>query len=272
MMLILSVCIILGALLDMILTALTMNHLMVLGFGLLLLVINLTGNKAKKSVGRSLISLLVILAAVLTITGISSGKEPVDNETATILREAMKLEEEQGYEAALEFLQNKNIDTEWRKEITIRIGEIYMEQAIYLEGANTYYEVLRQIPDDMTIRHLYAKALYMNNDYHGTLREGMYMAKINPEYSDAYVLMGDAYKGFNDHFREIYYYKIAVDLDEASIVNRLRLAEAYGSSQSHEEANEQYEIAKELATTFEEDNLIYESYLRFADAEMKKKR
>ena len=79
--------------------------------------------------------------------------------------------------------------------------------------------------------------------------------------------MGDAYRGLNDNIREIYYYKIAVSLDENSVFNRIKLAEAYGNSHLLEKAIEQYEISKELADTFEENTLVYESYLKFADTD-----
>lgn len=268
-MIIFGVCLIVGALADIFITAFSLNHLLLILFGILLVVINLAGSKINilKGVGRSLISLLVVLVALIMITVIFTGKAPVDNETADIISEAKKLEEDNGYEAAIKFLEDKNTDLGWNKLFTLRIAEIYMEQSMYSEGATAYGSIVRSLPEDLEVRYLYGRALHMNKDYNNVIKEAAYIAKINPEYTGAYVLMGDAYKGLNDHFREIYYYKIAVGLDETSVINRIRLAEAYGASQSYEKAIEHYEKAKEIASTFEEENIIYESYIRFADAD-----
>jgi hypothetical protein len=262
-MLIFASCIVLGALLEMILTSFSVSSFIVMSFGLILAIVNLAGNKLFKGIGKNILSLLIVLLALLIVTAISSMKEPLDKEIRDKLNEAESIEEEQDYQAALEFLQNNNSGDGWRKETALRIGEIYMEQALYTEGADTYYQILRKMPDDMAVRTLYSEALYMKKNYKNTLKQGMHMAKLDPGYSKAYIIIGDAYKGYNDHFREIFYYKIAVDLDRESIANRIRLAEAYASSQSQKEAVEQYEIAKELADTFEENNLVYESYISF---------
>ncbi|SHJ74707.1 hypothetical protein SAMN02745751_03277 [Dethiosulfatibacter aminovorans DSM 17477] len=265
MMLIFGICILFGALLEMILTAFSFSSLMVMAFGLVLAVVSLAGNKLFKGIGKNALSLIVILVALLVVAGISHMEESLDKETRDILSQAEKVKTEEGYEAAIDFLENSNAGDGWRKEAALLIGNLYMEESKFTEGAGAYYQVLKKLPDDMAVRTLYAEALYMKNDYKNTLDQGLHMAELDPEYSKAYVIIGDAYKGYNDHFREIFYYKIAVGLDETSVVNRLRLAEAYGNSQSEEEAIEQYEIAKELADTFDEETLVYESYLRFTD-------
>jgi len=274
MILLFGICLVIGAVVDIILGTFTFNHLLIVLSGLLVIIIDLLGSKVNflKGIGKSFISTAILLVVIFMIVGISTSREPIDKETKDILTESDEVLEEKGYKAAIKVLEDYNTDLGWNKLVTLKIAQIYMDQEMYGDGANVYYSLMTQLPDDLEMRSLFAHALYMHKDYNGALREAQYIVKIDPEYSDAYVLMGDFYASLNDHFREIYYYKIAVGLDKKSIVNRIKLAEAYGSSNSSKEAIEQYEIAKTLTRSFEEKNLIYESYLRFANADSEQSR
>lgn len=274
MMLLFSICLIVGAVLDSFLGTFTFNHLLLVMAGLIILVVDLVGSKIRffRGIGKSSLSIIVLVVVTVMIIGISSSRAPVAKETTDVLKKAEKVLDDKGYKAAIKVLEDSNTDSGWNKLVTLKIAEIYMAEEMFAEAASTYSTLVTNLPDDLEMRSLFAKALFKSQDYNGALREVQYIAKINPEYSEAYVIMGDVYAGLNDLFREIYFYKIAVGLDGKSIDNRIHLAEAYGLSHSSKEAVEQYEIAKKLAKSFEDKNLIYESYLRFANADSEQSR
>lgn len=269
MMMIFGACLILGALIDIFLATFSFSHLLIIALGAGLIVVNFVGGKIKifRGIGKSIVSLLAIGLVVFIMTGVSGEADFIDKDVADIIKEANNLFEEKGIETAVKHLEDKNIDLGWNKAFAMRIAELYAIEEMYPESAGVYGNVLSKLPDDLDVRLVYANALYLSGDYNGAHREATYIAKIDPEYADAYVLMGDLYQAWNDHFREKYYYKIAVGLDETSVLYRVRLAEAYGRTHSYEEAVSEYELAKQYAKTFDEESIVYESYLRFADAD-----
>ncbi len=273
MMMIFGVCLILGAFADIFLASFSSVHLLLIALGAGLIAIDFLGNRIPflRGMGKTVISLLAIGLVVFFMAGVSTGADPVDKETADILSEADVLYEEKGIEAAVKHLEDKNTDLGWHKAFGMRIAELYAGEEMYPESAGAYGNVLRNLPDDLAVRLTYANALYLSGDYNGALREATYITRIEPEYAEAYILMGDLYRVWNDHFREQYYCKIAVGLDETSVEYRVRLAEAYGRSLSYEEAVTEYELAKEYAETPEDELTVYESYLRFSDADSQEK-
>ncbi len=268
MMMIFGLFIVIGSVMDIVMNAFSYNHVLLIIFGLSLMAIRLIGTKIKLlgGIGGNIASLLVLALAIVMITGVSSSASSMDKGAMKLIKEADKISEDEGYEDAIKFLEDKNIDLGWNVILAQRIGEIYTENEQYDEAASAYNTVLQNLPDDIEVRLLFARSLYLKKDYSRGIKEATYITKLQPDNGDAYVVIGDCYKGLNNHFREIYYYKIAVEINEKSIEKLVRLAEAYGSIHSYEKSQEYYDLAKEYATTFDEDTMIYESYLRIADS------
>ena len=266
MMIIFGICLILGALVAIVLGALSFGHLLVIALGAGLIAINLIGERIPlvRGAGKTIVSVLAIGLFTFLLMGNYSDTELMDRDTAAIIDEADELYEDKGLEPAIKLLQDKNNDLGWNRYFRIRIAELYAEEELYPESARAYGEVLRNLPDDLSLRMTYAKALFTSGDYNGAHREVTHIIRIDPERAEAYVLMGDLYQVWNDYFRETYYYRIALGIDETSVANRVKLAEAYGRTHSYEEAVMEYELAKEYAKTPEEEALVYESYLRFS--------
>lgn len=269
MMMIFGLLIVMGSVIDILVNAFSYNHVLLIIFGLSLMAIKLIGTKIKLlgGIGGTLASSLIVALAIVLMTGISSSAGSLDKATMKLVKEADEISEDEGYEDAIKFLEDKNNDLGWNVILARKIGEFYRENEKYEEAASAYYTVLKNYPDDIEVRLQFARSLYSNKDYSGGIREATYITKLQSDYGDAYVVIGDCYEGLNDHFREIYYYKIAVELNEQSIEKLVRLAEAYGRIHSIEESTHYYDLAKGYASTFEEETMIYESYLRIADIE-----
>lgn len=268
-MMMLGVCLVIGALIDIFVNTFMLSHLLLIVCGGALIAVNILGNGIPylKGIGKSLISVACIAITLFMLIGFGSNDELVDKETQDILDQADQLMEDKGYEAAIKLLEDKNNDLGWNKAFTIKMADIYLTEGMQQEATWAYQTVVWNMPEDLEARKLYGAALIDMKDYHTALTEGQYLVKLDPEFADGYVIMGDAYRGLFDHFREIYYYKIAVGLDEKSVPFRVKLAEAYASSHSYDEAEEQYELVKTYAKNLDDEILIYESYLRVAEAD-----
>ena len=267
MLMIFGICLIVGALADIFLTSFAFGHLLFIALGSVLLAVGYLGDKLPylKGAGKTVLSLVLLFFFTFWAFTGTDVDEGIDRETEKLIEEAEILYEEEGIEKAEKLIEDKLVDLGWNRHLAIRGAELYEEEGMLHESAVAYGNVLRQVPDDLDLRMTYAKALFKNDDYNGAFNEASYIIRIDPEYADAYMLIGDLYRVWNDHFREQYYYKIAVGLDEESIVYRLRLAEAYSSIHSYEASVMAYEKAKALARSPEESAMVYESYLKTSE-------
>jgi tetratricopeptide (TPR) repeat protein len=223
---------IIGALADIILTAFRLGHLILILAGGLLVAVNLPGNRIRGLKGA--IRTLVSLAVIAGAVFLLTG-----------LGTSSQTKEQQ-------FAINRSATDK-------------------LLTAEDYASLLRDQPENLDIRLMYAQSLISAGDFPGAIREAQAITRVDPEDSRAYLVIGDAWRGLNDPLREIYYYKIALGLDEKSVESQVKLAEAYGLTHSYDQAIKHYEAAKKLADSFEEETMVYESYLRFAQADVPSK-
>lgn len=269
MMLLLGILILLGAVLDIVVHAWVGLHVILIGCGLLLVILNFIGNRLSfgkisigKVIGKNILSLLVLTLTVLFLFGFftSGSLFAAKDDSNYIVIKAEKTYESDGAEKALAYLEKSVEGREWDREIAFKTGEL-LDAAGHSENAKAKFaEVFYNNPLDLEARYRYADIVLREKNHSAAIEQLLYNVRIDPSHSDSYMLLGEAYWDMGDHIRGIYYHKLAVNEAPGSIEKRVKLAQAYADMHSYEEADIEYKKALEMASGFEEELLVYNGY------------
>ncbi len=273
MMVLFGILILLGAGADIAIHGYTGLHALLIACGLLLVLINvLVGKLFPKMggmIGKGIMSLAVLALAVLFLAGLFSAETLTDvNDEKTMIARAEKILEKENAEKAAAWLEKESSNlTEFSRNIKYELGSLYAEAGNNQEAKRRYEEILNQNGYDLDARYNYAILWYEEKNYSTAIDTLRYIIKLQPDYADAYMTLGDCYWGLDDNLRGIYYYKLAVDGQPDSIEKRVKLAQAYANIHSWEEADAEYKKALEMASGFDEEMMVYNGYTKTQQAD-----
>lgn len=263
MMMLLGILILLGAVLDIVTHAFTGLHTVLIGCGLLLVILNIFGNKLSfsKTVGKNVISLAILVIAALFLFGLFSADNfSASNNVQTIIKKTEKIFNKDGAVKAFEYIEEANVKMQWNRDLAYEMGKLYEESEKNDLAKNKYIEILSRDAFDINARYQFAKLLMLDKNYTQAINELSYIIRLNAKHADSYMSLGDCYWTMGDNIRGIYYYKLSVDEQEGSIEKRLKLAQAFTSMHSYEEAEAEYNKALERASSFDEEMMVYDAY------------
>lgn len=271
MMLILGILILLGVVLDIIVGAWMGLHMILIACGLLLIILNLAGDRLSlgkagigRILGKNILSLLVLAASALFLFGFfsSGGIITGKDDPKAVLRKADKIFQSEGAEKALAYIEKETEGLEWERARAYKTAELLEAAGRTPEAKSKFGEIFYYMPLDIEARLRYAAIALEEKNYNEAVQQLLYNTKIDPFNSQSYVLLGDIYEEMGDHIRGIYYYKLAVNEAPGSIENRVKLAQAYADMHSYMEADIEYKKALETASGFEEELMVYNGYRR----------
>ena len=269
MMLLLGILILIGVVLDIIVHTWVGLHVILTGCGLLLVILNFIGDRLSfgklnvgKTVGKNMLSLFTLILTALFLFGFfSSGNLLASKEDSnSIIRKVDKINESDGAEKALAFLEKTMEGRKWDRDIAFKAGEL-LDKAGHNENAKAKFaEVFSNNPLDLEARYRFADIALKEKNHSASIDQLLYIIKIDPLHADSYMLLGETYFDMGDHIRGIYYHKLAVNEAPGSIEKRVKLAQAYADMHSYEEADIEYKKALEMASGFEDEMLVYNGY------------
>lgn len=267
MLLILGVIILLGIVFDNLINGWASLHVILAFCGLLLLILNFIYYRlpiGKFQLGKlllkNILSILVLSAAIVFLVGLFPSGKLVSGDSNSIIKKADSINEKDGAQKALEYMQKASEGKEWNRNIALKEGRILYEDGKTSEAYSKFSEIFNKNSYDVEARYYSALAALKDKSFNTAVEQLKYNILIDPHSADSYMLLGETFQEMGDQIRGIFYYKLAVSEAPRSIEKRIKLAQAYASMQSFEEADAEYKAALDMASGFEEKLMVYNGY------------
>ena len=263
MMLFAGILILLGAAIDIAIGGYTGLHLIFIGCGLLLVLLNVFGHKLPIgiAISKNILSLGVIVLAGLCLFGFFSGNKLLSSDnTSAVIKKAEKISQKSGAAEASAYIKDAAATLDWNRNLAFKTAGLLAMAGKYEDAVRKYEEILSKDPFDIEARYQISLELMKVKKYEQAIERLLNNLKLDPSHADSYMSLGDCYWALGDNIRGLYYYKLSVNLEAASVEKHVKLALAYARMQSYEEADQTFKTALGLAKDFDEEMLIYNGY------------
>ena len=148
----------------------------------------------------------------------------------------------------------------WDKDAAFAAGKLLEEMGKDEAAKAKFIEIIYHRPMDAEARCKAAGIEIRLKNYNNAVEQLNHVIKTNPSHPDANMMLGDAYFGMGDAIRGIFYYRLAADYEPDSLEKHMRLAAAYAKTHSWDEAGKEFKKSLELASTPEEELMVYREY------------
>jgi tetratricopeptide (TPR) repeat protein len=258
-----GILILLGVVLDFAVHGFSGIHVLFGVCGLFLIIVNSIGIKKLKGgrIGKVILSLAALALTCLIVAGIlPSFSSGTAGSTANEIKKAGQMAKEKGTAEASAYLDGIIRKGLWNRDLAFGAAEVFQIYGQFGDAIGRYITILSYVPYDTEVRYALAQSMIGSKNYNGAIEQLAYILQLDPGNADICETLGDSYWAKGDSIRGIYYYKMAVNQAGDRVAKRVKLARAYANMHSDAEAMEQYEKAKELAKTFDEEMLVYNGY------------
>lgn len=116
------------------------------------------------------------------------------------------------------------------------------------EAVKIMDELMKEKPDDFTVRYTAATIYYLTENFDKALEEALITQKFNPNYEDTYaILLPNIYNGLGEEEKVEKLFRQSLEKNPVSVSNINAIAEYYFNNGNYEKSIYYYDIAKALS-------------------------
>jgi len=253
MLMIVSLILISGVVIDIILVGFNIVNALCAVCGVLLLLIVLSGMKTLKrstkiAAFRLICGIIIASAAAYVVSSPVSGS----NSGNSVVKKADALmdagQQEKAYDLLWEHIAKNPDDV----AAVNQLGLLYEEHGSPIEAKKMFESAFAKAPDNKAAGLNLCRMQLVARNYNAAVETAEIMLLSYPRDKEVLFLLSDAYLGSGDSIRGIYYANMAVTYEPDLWNTHLMLGDAYLSCCDFEMARYEYDLAQELAVEYEQ--------------------